>query len=614
MGPRLLAYGGTRYSERRKIGDWPPIPEGTLGDRYGVQAQRWSFGVGTVGAVPFLIFRRRQHVEDRGGYPFTLLLDPGESVWDRFRFNPAAVAASVLEQNSPILFETPESCSLESLANLLSALPLRLPDAVAPGLFGEALTASAGAAETVAVSPGAVGFGEWPEPMEVAAILAGLPECFRFGRGWLVGGGSVHGRNLGARLVLDDQAAGSLGGMVEVGRRVLGVWAVNGGSPGMAALGSTAVWEWGVAASEVFDAVGLIYELAEADSLTDELWERARGVKALRDDVEEAALGLMTGGEGELGPKGSAALLDRVLGGKGSLSAATVERLDFRTLADRLRAMGAPPKPVPGSIAVSGEVRVALWREHLAGLSTGVLAGLKAAGKEVPVDRVIDSAMAALGSSKDSLMAWKEYQGYPALGQAILQRLRSGDRDAAEAYLLYGDDPGGLRADGATRERLIEGVKALRAGYPKQANEWLRGKVASAKDSSADYVEYLRQRLFEGAPERATRVPNAPDLAARLEDMVLRNCEAGAARFLQSFSGEYSKLGSIFELLPEAACDRLVECLSKEQLASNFEFALTHPSARNAYSSALARVMKKKAPLLRQIGLFLTDRVMEGRP
>ena len=84
MPARLLAYGGTSFSERRRIGQWPAVPEATLRDTYGLTATSWCYGAGTLGRQPFVILRQRQNIENRGGYPFSLLLDPGEAVWQRF--------------------------------------------------------------------------------------------------------------------------------------------------------------------------------------------------------------------------------------------------------------------------------------------------------------------------------------------------------------------------------------------------------------------------------------------------------------------------------------------------------------------------------------------------
>lgn len=97
MPARLLAYGGTSFSERRRIGPWPAIPEATLRDSYGLQPNAWCFGMGVLTGQPFLIFRQRQNVENRGGYPFSLLLDPGPDLWQRFEWNGAAVIAALLD-------------------------------------------------------------------------------------------------------------------------------------------------------------------------------------------------------------------------------------------------------------------------------------------------------------------------------------------------------------------------------------------------------------------------------------------------------------------------------------------------------------------------------------
>src|SRR5262249_10799788 len=111
MPARLLAYGGTSFSERRRIGQWPAVPEATLRDPEGLTATSWCYGVGTLGKQPFVILRQRQNIEQRGGYPFSLLLDPGEEVWQRFGWNGAALVAAILQNEPNMLLQTPERCS-----------------------------------------------------------------------------------------------------------------------------------------------------------------------------------------------------------------------------------------------------------------------------------------------------------------------------------------------------------------------------------------------------------------------------------------------------------------------------------------------------------------------
>ena len=90
-------------------------------------ANAWCYGLGMLAKQPFMILRQRQNVENRGGYPFSLLLDPGEAVWERFEWNGAAVVAAILAHpGRDVLIQTPERCTADTLERIVSELmPLR---------------------------------------------------------------------------------------------------------------------------------------------------------------------------------------------------------------------------------------------------------------------------------------------------------------------------------------------------------------------------------------------------------------------------------------------------------------------------------------------------------
>ena len=87
---RLLAYGGTAYVERRRIGAWGEVPRGALEDTYGMPGEAVSYGCGLLEGQPCLILRQRQTTDIGRTYAFSLLLDPGAEVWARFGWNAAA--------------------------------------------------------------------------------------------------------------------------------------------------------------------------------------------------------------------------------------------------------------------------------------------------------------------------------------------------------------------------------------------------------------------------------------------------------------------------------------------------------------------------------------------
>src|SRR5580704_6404120 len=109
---RLLAYGGTSYNQRRRLGEWPEIPQGVLQDLYGMPGDQVSFGLGILNELAFLIIRQRQNISNRDGYAYTLLLDPGEDTWEQFGWNAARFYLAIKADRGglwPLLMERPES-------------------------------------------------------------------------------------------------------------------------------------------------------------------------------------------------------------------------------------------------------------------------------------------------------------------------------------------------------------------------------------------------------------------------------------------------------------------------------------------------------------------------
>jgi hypothetical protein len=131
---RLLAYGGTSYSERKRLGNWPVADYAAMGDRYALADGALSYGVGLAGGSPFLIARLIQNEARRGGYPYTLLFDPGQAAWLRFEWNGAALLMSLLndERTRASLFDDVEMCDEALLTRLISALAVPSDRALSP--------------------------------------------------------------------------------------------------------------------------------------------------------------------------------------------------------------------------------------------------------------------------------------------------------------------------------------------------------------------------------------------------------------------------------------------------------------------------------------------------
>jgi hypothetical protein len=250
------------YAQRLCLGDWKVVPaEGALQDTYGLHTDTLTFGVGLLDNLPCLIVRLLQSAPPRIGYAYTLLLDPGEEVWERFKWNGAELAYSLFGNPAapslPLLTE-PEAYSEEKIESFIHSVkprtltpPTRPADALLALLVG-----SVSNDEPTVATPQAVGLPARPGLKETAARLASLPVALRNGAGWLVGGSRTNGRSFGVRFVLDDgldargveDDAEASGDGLSFGREVIAAWNDLSGDAAYAALISerenVPVWRW----------------------------------------------------------------------------------------------------------------------------------------------------------------------------------------------------------------------------------------------------------------------------------------------------------------------------------------------------------------------------------
>ncbi|HXQ33492.1 MAG TPA: hypothetical protein VN843_05675, partial [Anaerolineales bacterium] len=57
---RLLAYGGTAYVERQRIGTWETVPRDALDDSFRLDEERLTFGLCLIAKDPVLVIRQLQ--------------------------------------------------------------------------------------------------------------------------------------------------------------------------------------------------------------------------------------------------------------------------------------------------------------------------------------------------------------------------------------------------------------------------------------------------------------------------------------------------------------------------------------------------------------------------
>lgn len=588
MGARLLAYGGTSFSERRRIGTWPAIPEAMLRDTYGLQANVWSYGLGVLEKQPFLIFRQRQNVESRGGYPFSLLLDPGDPLWERFEWNAAALIVGLLNASPVQLFQTPESCSADTLDRLLDATqPLSL--APTNESYAELLASSLYQAVIVPARP---------EPGQFAAALSQVPVCFRAGGGFLIGGAPAHSRALGANLVFDPQSRETSA----AGPDILAAWNAYRKQPFLQAREAKPAWQWDEPPKDFLDSLLTLRSIETANTISDELIERAHEAPFLRTEIEQATVTAVLKGSAPLGPKASQLLIGFALSGKRKLNASMAERLHTETLAAELRRIGSPPKRPPKSLPVPHDLRLRLWVDYLERLQSDVHKNLADALEQFgPEDRgpLVEAALAALPASDEKLTHWARFREDPALWALIadplrdevLRRVRRKDKYAKEAYALFFLEPD------AVAPAEPEESPGLRAALHTLLFESDREAV---DDRSGD----LRAR-FDSV--------NTPDLRATLDDLVESGCATNGQKFAGAFAGKYLALGDAMRFLSTAAQDRLMECFASHhpdfisRAGDDLKHALNHSNSRNAYSRALSRLVLKDRRLCREVASYLVE-------
>ena len=627
MPARLLAYGGTSFSERRKIGQWPSIPEATLRDTYGLAVNAWSFGLGTLGKQPFVILRQRQNTDNRGGYPFSLLIDPGEEAWQRFGWNAAAVVASLLNAEEPVrtqLFENPERCSAEALERIVAELAPRRPLGVAPingsadGIQSLCLTSCA-SAEPIVASSSSLGLPERLDADRMALSLEALPLCFRLSAGWLVGGGAAHGRAFGANLVIDEQVgvdADRVEREVELGHRYWLAWKSPAERPLVTPLEPKPIWTWDVEPSVFLASLILLQDVLNAIEPREELLERVeqrpKTTAALDSHIEQSAAALLARGSGPLGPRASQWLLSLSLRDKRKVDERTAGRLDRKTVFDELRRFGIPPKAVPRQLQLARDVRVGIWVDYLDRLRAEVRKNLESALDQLSPDlnqeereQLAHAALLALPASDEKLPEWDRLRKdpdlwtmlQPVLRDEALVRFRRRDKSAAEAYLVLADDPGGLETKPMLQKdeyaRLVEEIRALRKHRPDLVDAWLaplpkpaepepaivvperaprkRERPEETDDRKAQLSAALEALLFRSRADTVEK--KSQELKAAFDGQILEDldgaiaesCRESGQRFASAFAGKYMPLGDVMSLLPETSQDLLIECLAENQ-------------------------------------------------
>lgn len=514
MSARLLAYGGTRFAERMRIGTWPDISAGVLGDSYGLLPPAYSFGVGVLASTPFLIIRNRQNLESRGGYPFTLLLDPGEAVWQRYDWNAARMIVEVLEgPSADLLLERTEECTPELLDRLFMG-PGDQKSARANTKrhleLEHLLAASIWSTKAKIFAPSELKLARRPEPAWMATAIEQCAPAFRIGAGWLIGGGSAHAAALGVRLILDDQEENSAHGggesSAQVPRIIKALQLIQQSDRTrdiLACYLQAPFWLWPDTPAKVENAACFLAALLDTQDLDVATYEQVRTYSKtdlFAEAIADVAMMTALRSGGEMHSGRALLILESALAGKIQLRSEAATQLGESFLLGELPRRGYPPKPLPSDIVLPTKILFRLWRDFLNQTTDSQPRFLQQALDQLPelqdseVDALVDIA---IERTKQNLSQWKQMVQHRQVGERIRQRLKAHvlrpfqqgwQGFDAQSYLLFADDDG--------MEKLAREVDALPDLVQKRdiarrcVTDWME-----MRSSHRTEVEHCLQRL-----------------------------------------------------------------------------------------------------------------------
>lgn len=532
--PRFLAYGGTRFDERARIGVWPVIPLGALGDFYGLRPDADAYGVGILESRPFLIFRRQLIADSRGGYPLTLLLDPGEAVWANSRWHAAALLNELLK--SPALeqlVQTPEKCTAADVVAPFLNIPEEAPiTPIFGSSLGRQLAYSVFRQRTLILTPAQLGLQRRPKPEWVTTTLASSFPAFRIGAGWLIGGGSAHASAFGVKLILDDQgdpgsnppdASSSMAIFQSVDTLNHHPSSLNSLSPYF----EKPVWLWPHSTEQVEQGLRLLADLS-TDAGPEDSFEKTRGYSPdlpFAGFIRTTAVDRAVRSQGILKGPRAWLILEEALAQRFEIVPPLAERLGADFFLQELPARGYPPAPLPPTIQLGPDLLVHLWKQCLnetIGPPQALLIHLLEQLPAVQQDKLEELVQVAMQKNIDDFGPWSKLANNPRIGNIVRKRIREelgrrlkeSPRDFdAKAYLLYGDDPGlkKLEADlnafpnaGDAKQIAVDCVSTwiemLKSDDRDKAEECLQNLACSPLRSWIPIV--LKTKVIESIDER----------------------------------------------------------------------------------------------------------------
>jgi hypothetical protein len=583
MSVRAFAYGGFRFVERLRIGRFPELPISVFEDYYNIpvaDAPPW-IGFCILSDQPFLLWKELLNPESRGGYPFTVLLDPGEEELDRLKWNTGWLLAHLFDRGRGVarkLMTSAEDVSASELTDWIRSTP-EPPAGHSAHSQARALWAAGALDDRVlALPPSVIGSEYRPTAQDISGLQSTLPVGLRNSGGWLVGGGTRHAKAVGVRLVIDERTAEpppDLDDRVREGTKVLEALRVDSIPARARALleddFKRQAWRSGSELKLAIEAIDIFKRL------DGNLPDLIAYIKRLPPGTKRNAWAQwaceMAAGDTAGTPSAAATELmaGEALAGRFTLTAS--QPLHRPTLERMLDAAEIPPNAVPPTLELPEDILVSRWIDRLASSAENAPPLLAVAVEQVPDayhEKLVAAAWRAAGANAN-LNAWDGLLQVGSVRDKVRKEGRSRFRSGAiglDDYERYAgsDDWEWLRQNvdsGKAFERFVHQlVKHKRNDaldrvmlWPQRREMSLAERQRIGRELQSAWTHLISlHRLFHGEsiepaslhPEvqkvlradfedyirQALRPRSAPNLAGILE--LVGELGTNAARILQS--------------------------------------------------------------------------------
>ena len=547
---RILAYGGTGYYERLRLGEWGEIARAALEDTLGMPGEQMIYGVGLTSHQPFVVLRQRQTIEGGRSYAFSLLIDPGEKIWERFRWNAAEFIHVLLEApEKEQIFAAPENFGTQSWQELFDRLePVTNLPPLGNTVFADVkdnLTAlwlgTAFTNETVSFSLSGYDIENRPQPLEIAAFQATLPICFRNGSGWLVGAGATNARSLGAQLTLEDtgtEPQDSALELISLGNRIRYAWETlfdrHQEFPVSEELERKPLWSWttegtsSAANRMVFLSDILTASGAEATEFIHRLNEQEDNADFLQGEIRQSLYNLLINKAEKLNPIETEYLLRQ----KVDFNEKLLAKLDETTLIEFFKRENFAPDD-PQMPPCSPKVRGEIWLFRLKTAKDSDLPNeferatndLKNNGSLETWRANIETEIANRIKQPDyDLLYWRDISSVAGMLEKIVLANVERKNNWVKEYLMFADDAGGNKLFGKYSfpqtefslfiNRLID--LAEMPGFEEKALKWLNdaANFSVRKYISLQQKKQISKLIKENIPEAENQWKNFDLLGA----------------------------------------------------------------------------------------------------